>query len=177
MKPRTLAAAVATAALTIGLTTACGGEFEAEDIDVSSATSTASRTSTTSATSTSATPTSTSTAPTTTEPEPDPEPTPSRRAASRPAPTNEFEQELQDFFADFGHDESQDDQYVPADPAPVYEPAPAPEPATAGAITGRTVTPGAWCKDIETGMTGQTVTGLTVTCSKDPGGERSRWRQ
>lgn len=62
-------------------------------------------------------------------------------------------------------------------PAPVPVPNPAPAPESPGVVTGRTVTAGAFCKDVETGMTGQTSTGLIVTCTKYPGESRSRWRQ
>jgi outer membrane biosynthesis protein TonB len=141
-------------------------------VETTSAAQTSTTTSTPRPTSTTSKATSTSTKPTTatsttTEPEPKPEETPARRdpepqRAVAPAPTPA-------------------PAYTPPPaPAPAPNPAPAPAPApvpeSPGAVTGRTVTPGAFCKDIETGMTGQTSTGLTVTCTKAPGEDRSRWR-
>ncbi len=111
MTTRKLAAAVATAALTLGLVTACGGETEAEDATTSastSTTSTTSRTSTTSATSTSA-------APTTSEAEPEP--------AVDDAPDSAPDVDV-DTDADADADRPRAE--APA-PAPAYTPDPEPE--------------------------------------------------
>lgn len=56
--------------------------------------------------------------------------------------------------------------------APVIQEAPAPAPAPAA----RTVTGGAFCKNAEQGQIGYTVTGLQMTCTREAGENRSRWR-
>lgn len=54
------------------------------------------------------------------------------------------------------------------DPSPAQAPAPAP--------AARTVTGGAFCKNAEQGQIGYTVTGLQMTCTREAGENRSRWR-
>lgn len=58
--------------------------------------------------------------------------------------------------------------------APVVQEAPAPAPVPVPAT--RTVTGGAFCKNAEQGQIGYTVTGLQMTCTREAGENRSRWR-
>lgn len=153
-----------------------GGGAMMPDQDASTATPDSETTVTTTSTAAtrSTTPTTTSALRTTTRA---PEPTTEEPAAETLPDVSAM---IDDFLS--GEERSDPDPapaYTP-DPAPapvVEQPAPAPAPVVEQpAPTGRVVTPGAFCKDVETGTSAQTATGLTVTCTRAVGEERSRWR-
>lgn len=158
-------AAAAALALTL---TACSDDGE-------SATTTSATTTTRTTTPTSTTTSTSTTAPSTTSAAPEP---------TAEEPTTETLPDVSAMIDDFlSGEEHFDPDPAPAyapDPAPapvVEQPAPAPAPVVEQpAPTGRVVTPGAFCKDVETGTSAQTATGLTVTCTRAVGEERSRWR-